>query len=59
LNEKVTIIIIVSGFRYTGSIIKENEEFISILDEKENKQIDFPKNQVMIIRGAKDGMFNF
>ena len=52
MNERITIILLTNGFRYSGTLIKEDQDFISILDYKTKSEMSFPKKMVMITREA-------
>ena len=50
--EIITIILLVNGYKYSGNLVNEDEEFITIVDSKTNSQMTFPKKMVMITRGV-------
>jgi hypothetical protein len=56
MDERVTIILLINGFKYSGNKIKENKEFITITDFKTNSNMTFPKKMVMITREVKDDL---
>jgi hypothetical protein len=52
MEDIITIVLLINGYRYSGKLINEDEEFITIVDSKTNSQMTFPKKLVMITRGV-------
>jgi len=48
--EKARIVIASNNYKYEGSVLRENNDYIVIRDDHSNREMSFPKNAVIITR---------